>query len=84
MLEDLRRSLRQLEHGPRQVVMSRNLLCINLNSLYLYRLIDKQEEDEEGKLDCMCAVGDVIDGNIVGPDVFCDSECKGRELAGSP
>ena len=43
-----------------------------------------EEEEDEGKLDCMCAVGDVIDGNIVGPDVFCDSECKVRELDGSP
>ena len=43
-----------------------------------------EEEEEDGKLDCMCAVGDVIDRNIVGPDVFCDSECKVRELAGSP
>ena len=46
----------------------------------------KDDDDgDEGKLDCMCAVGDVIDDTLVGPDVFCDSECKGRGLLdGSP
>ena len=41
---------------------------------------DDDDGDEGGKLDCMCAVGDVIDDTLVGPDVFCDSECKDREM----
>ena len=51
-------------------------------SMALVRWIDGEEEDDddEGKLDCMCAVGDVIDETVIGPDVFCDSECEVTEL----
>ena len=46
-------------------------------SNFIFRWIG---DDEDGRLDCMCAVGDVIDDTVVGPDVFCDNECKGSEL----
>ena len=54
-------------------------------SMALVRWIATAEQtdddgDEGGKLDCMCAVGDVIDDTLVGPDVFCDSECKDRKM----
>ena len=39
-------------------------------------------DTDEGSLDCLCAVGDVIDDTLVGPDVFCDSECHDSEACG--
>ena len=36
----------------------------------------------DGRLDCLCTVGDVIDATVVGPDVFCDTECQNSEACG--
>ena len=36
----------------------------------------------DGRLDCLCTVGDVIDETVVGPGVFCDTECKNSEACG--